>query len=83
MLPAYLFAAAFALGGAKKAEAPSSFMLVSGVSASQEMCLVGVDRVGVALDDCGAAVDELDGREVDKQRVLGQPCFEAVSRRAA
>ena len=64
MLPACLFAAAFALGGAKKAEAPSSFMLVSGVSASQEMCLVGVDRVGVALDDCGAAVDELDGREV-------------------
>ena len=64
MLPACLFAAAFALGGAKKAEASSSFMLVSGVSASQEMCLVGVDRVGVALDDCGAAVDELDGREV-------------------
>ena len=43
---------------------PSSFMLVSGVTSSQEMCLVGVKEVGVIVDACENAISKLDGREI-------------------
>ena len=39
-------------------------MLVGGVSATSEMCLTGLENVGASLSDCGAAVAELDGREI-------------------
>lgn len=59
----FLFAAV-AVAAAETAQVPSNFMLVSGVSASQEMCLVGMSHVGATLDACAAAIAELDGREV-------------------
>ena len=39
-------------------------MLVSGVSSPREMCLVGMGPAGALLDECTAALAELDGREV-------------------
>ena len=49
---------------AERLHTPSSFMLVGGVSATSEMCLTGLENVGASLSDCGAAVAELDGREI-------------------
>ena len=43
---------------------PSSFMLVSGVTSSQEMCLVGTKETGVVIDSCESAISKLDGREI-------------------
>ena len=34
------------------------------MSATSEMCLTGLENVGASLSDCGAAVAELDGREI-------------------
>ena len=42
MLAVRLVVVAFALAAAEKMQAPSSFMLVSGVSSPREMCLVGM-----------------------------------------
>ena len=64
MLPGALVVAVFAAAHAERLNTPSSFMLVGGVSATSEMCLTGLENVGAALSDCGAAVAELDGREI-------------------
>ena len=64
MLPGALVVAVFAVAHAERLNTPSSFMLVGGVSATSEMCLTGLESVGAALSDCGAAVAELDGREI-------------------
>ena len=56
---------------AERLNTPSSFMLVGGVSATSEMCLTGVENVGASLSDCGAAVAELDGREIWSLRAGG------------
>ena len=67
MLAVRLVVVAFALAAAEKMQAPSSFMLVSGVSSPREMCLVGMGPAGALLallDECTAALAELDGREV-------------------
>ena len=64
MLAVQLVVVAFALAAAEKMQAPSSFMLVSGVSSPREMCLVGMGPAGALLDECTAALAELDGREV-------------------
>ena len=53
----------FCCGSCRAAE-HSSFVLVGGVSATSEMCLTGLENVGASLSDCGAAVAELDGREI-------------------
>ena len=54
----------FAVAHAERLNTPSSFMLVGGVSATSEMCLTGLENVGASLSHCGAAVAELDGREI-------------------
>ena len=64
MLPGALVVAVFAVAHAERLNTPSSFMLVGGVSATSEMCLTALENVGAALSDCGAAVAELDGREI-------------------
>ena len=64
MLAVRLVVVAFALAAAEKMQAPSSFMLVNGVSSPREMCLVGMGPAGALLDECTAALAELDGREV-------------------
>ena len=64
MLPSTIVVAVFAVAHAERLNTPSSFMLVGGVSARSEMCLTGLDNVGASLSDCGAAVAELDGREI-------------------
>ena len=64
MLVVRLVVVALALVAAEKMQAPSSFMLVSGVSSPREMCLVGMGPAGALLDECTAALAELDGREV-------------------
>jgi len=64
MLAVRFVVVAFALAAAEKMQAPSSFMLVSGVSSPREMCLVGMGPAGALLDECTAALAELDGREV-------------------
>ena len=43
--------------------APSNFLLVSGVTAADENCLVGAET-GVWLDSCQTAVADLSGREI-------------------
>ena len=42
---------------------PSNFLLVSGVTAADENCLVGAET-GVWLDSCQTAVADLSGREI-------------------
>ena len=64
MLPSTIVVAVFAVAHAERLNTPSSFMLVGGVSARSEMCLTGLENVGASLSDCGAAVAELDGREI-------------------
>ena len=64
MLPGTIVVAVFAVAHAERLHTPSSFMLVGGVSATSEMCLTGLENVGASLSDCGAAVAELDGREI-------------------
>ena len=64
MLPSTIVVAVFAVAHAERLNTPSSFMLVGGVSARSEMCLTGLENIGASLSDCGAAVAELDGREI-------------------
>ena len=64
MLPSTIVVAVFAVAHAERLNTPSTFMLVGGVSARSEMCLTGLENVGASLSDCGAAVAELDGREI-------------------
>ena len=64
MLPSTIVVAVFAVAHAERLNTPSTFMLVGGVSARSEMCLMGLENVGASLSDCGAAVAELDGREI-------------------
>ena len=64
MLPSTTVVAVFAVAHAERLNTPSSFMLVGGVSARSEMCLMGLENVGASLSDCRAAVAELDGREI-------------------
>ena len=64
MLPSTVVVAVFAVAHAERLNTPSSFMLVGGVSARSEMCLTGLENIGASLSDCGAAVAELDGREI-------------------
>ena len=56
MLAVRLVVVAFALAAAEKMQAPSSFMLVSGVSSQREMCLVGMGPAGALLNECTAAL---------------------------
>ena len=63
MLPSTTVVAVFAVAHAERLNTPSSFMLVGGVSARSEMCLMGLENVGASLS-CRAAVAELDGREI-------------------
>ena len=52
-------------------EAPSNFMLISGATAEEEVC-VTVSGTSVTLESCGAAVAALDGHEVWKLTAAGQ-----------
>jgi len=56
---------------ASSVESSSSFMLIAGISASEEMCLVGSSDV-VYLDACTAAVAAGDGRELWSLQTGGQ-----------
>ena len=70
MLPSTTVVAVFAVAHAERLNTPSSFMLVGGVSARSEMCLMGLENVGASLS-CRAAVAELDGRERACSEVFG------------
>ena len=58
-----LLAVLGAVPAAVASSAPSNFLLVSGVTAADENCLVGAET-GVWLDSCQTAVADLSGREI-------------------